>query len=158
MSRKTKTVMLAFALSGCLPGAGPYLTVVAATPTTPGTPTAPAAPKSPQPAKKVVYELPKTGVNKPRPGGGFINVEIIGTRLRVKFFDKLKKPVSPNVDRGLAIFKYASRNPARAPLSVDGAGMSTPAVLRPPHNFVLLLSFFVEGKSEAEETYSFQYP
>jgi hypothetical protein len=158
MSRKSKTVMLAFALSGCLPGAGPYLTVVAATPTAPTTPAAAAATKSPQPAKKVVYELPKTGVNKPRPGGGFINVETSGTRLRVKFFDKLKKPVPPNVERGMAIFKYASRNPARAPLSVDGAGMTTPAVLRPPHNFVLLLSLFAAGKSDAEETYSFQYP
>ena len=149
MSRGTKSVVLAVALSGGLPGTGPYLTVVAA---------APVPSKTPQPAKKVVYELPKTGVNQPRPGGGWINVETSGTRLRVKFFDKLKKPVPPNVEKGLGIFKYASRNPVRTPLSGDGTGMTTPAVLRPPHNFLLILSFFAEGKTEPEESYTLQYP
>lgn len=149
MSRRTKSAMLAVALSGCLPGTSPYLTVVAAAPVTP---------KAPQPAKKVVYELPKTGVNQPRPSGGWINVETSGTRLRVKFFDKLKKPVPPNVEKGLGIFKYASRNPVRAPLSGDGTGMTTPAVLRPPHNFLLILSFFAEGKTEPGESYTLQYP
>ncbi len=148
MSWSAKSIVLAVTLSGCLPATRPYLTVVAAATVPTKAPT----------TKKLSYELPKTGVNKPRPEGGWINVETSGTRLRVKFFDKLKKPVPPNVERGMAIFKYASRNPARAPLSVDGEGMATPAVLRPPHNFVLLLSFFSGDKTEAEETYSFQYP
>lgn len=149
MSRATKSLVLVVALSGCMPATRPYLTVVAA---------APAPTKAPPPAKKIAYELPKTGLNMPRSGGGWINVEATGTRLQVKFFDKLKKPVPPNVERGMAIFKYASRNPARAPLNFEGENMATPAVLRPPHNFLLILSFFAGGKSEPEETYSFKYP
>lgn len=123
----------------------------------PSAPT-PAKTKGTPPAKKPAYELPKTGVNRPRPNGGWINVETSGTRLLVKFYDKQKKPVAPDVQKGLAIFKYASRNPARAPLSKDNTGMATPAVLRPPHNFLLILSFFAGDQSEAAESYTLQYP
>lgn len=108
--------------------------------------------------KEVVYELPKTGVNQQRPDGGWINAEAAGTRLVVKFFDKKKKPEPPTADRGFALFKYAAKNPARAPLNRDGMTLATPAVLRPPHNFLLILSLFVGDSAEPAKSYTFRYP
>lgn len=38
-------------------------------------------------------ELPTTGINLPRPVSGWINVEAVGIRLVVKFFDQDKEPL-----------------------------------------------------------------
>ena len=105
---------------------------------------------------KKVYELPKTGVNHPRGAERWINAEVVGTRLVLKFFDKEKKPVPPDVVRGLAQFKYSSKNPEKAPLTVEGEVMVSPAKLRPPHNFLLLLTLF--SADEQSETHSLRYP
>lgn len=102
-------------------------------------------------------ELPKTGVNLPRSAGGWINAEAVGTRLVVKFFDKGKKPVPPDVERGFARFKYPSKNPAHAVLNVEGNTLATPATVRPPHNFLVILNLFAKG-TEHSEDYSFKYP
>lgn len=110
------------------------------------------------PAKKPVYELPKTGLNQPRPTGGWINTEIVGTRLVLKFFDKEKKPVPPDVERGFARFKYAAKNDKKAVLGREGNTLATPATVRPPHNFLLILSLSAAGAEEAAESYTFKYP
>jgi hypothetical protein len=117
----------------------------------------PAAPVKP-PIKKPVYELPKTGLNRQRPNGGWINAEIVGTQLVIKFFDKLKKPVLPDLERGFARFNYAAKNDKSAVLSRNGNILSTPATVRPPHNFLVILSLFAPGATEAAETYTFKYP
>lgn len=91
-----------------------------------------AAPASKVPVKEKVYELPKTGLNQARPKGGWINVEAIGTRLVVKFFDKEKKPVAPDVARGLVRLKYTSKNSVQAVLVREGNMLATPATIRPP--------------------------
>lgn len=96
---------------------------------------APSASTSKPPASKKVYELPKTGVNQPRPKDGWINVEAVGTRLIVKFYDKEKKPVAPDVTRGFAQFRYSAKNPERAPLHREGETLVSTATVRPPHNF-----------------------
>lgn len=110
------------------------------------------------PAKEKIYELPKTGLNQPRPGGGWINAEVVGTRLVVKFFDKLKKPVEPDVERGFVRFKYAAKNEKKAVLGREGNTLATPATVRPPHNFLIILNLFVAGIEEAAESYTFKYP
>lgn len=121
--------------------------------------TAPAA-KEPAkaPVKKKVYELPRTGLNQPRPAGGWINVEAIGTRLVVKFFDKEKKPAAPDVTRGFAQFRYAAKNPERAPLHREGETLVSTATVRPPHNFLVRLSLFPGEGAEGAESYTFKYP
>ncbi len=121
--------------------------------------TAPAA-KEPAkaPVKKKVYELPKTGLNQPRPGGGWINVEAVGTRLVVKFFDKEKKPAAPDVQRGFAQFRYAAKNSARAPLHREGEALVSTATVRPPHNFIVLLSLFTGESVGPSESHNFKYP
>jgi len=115
----------------------------------------------PKPAaapKKMEYELPKTGVNIARKDGGWLNVEGSGTRFVVKFFDKEKKPAPPDVERGLARFNYAAKNDERAPLHRDGEMLVTPATVRPPHNFQIILSLFTGEIGETAEVYTFQYP
>ena len=113
---------------------------------------------SKQPVKKKIYELPKTGLNQPRPSDGWINVEAVGTRLVIKFFDKEKKPVAPDVERGTARFKYAAKNPAHAVLNRDGLTLVTPATVRPPHNYLVILTFFKAGATEATESHTLKYP
>ena len=110
------------------------------------------------PVKKKVYELPKTGLNQPRPRGGWINVEAVGTRLIVKFYDKEKKPVAPDVTRGFAQFRYSAKNPERAPLHVEGETLASTATVRPPHNFIVLLSLFAGESAGPVESHNFKYP
>lgn len=113
--------------------------------------------KSKHTKEEPVYELPKTGKNIRR-SDGWLNVEAVDTRFVVKFFDKEMKPVPPDVERGFALFRYPAKGPARAPLSNDGTTLATPAVLRPPHNFLAILNLFVAGKADPAETYTFKYP
>jgi len=110
------------------------------------------------PVKEKVYELPKTGLNQARPKDGWINVEAVGTRLVVKFFDKEKKPVAPDVQRGLVRLKYASKNPAQAVLARAGDTLATPATIRPPHNYLVILSLFAGDDAETSENHTFKYP
>ena len=109
------------------------------------------------PGKKKEYELPKTGKNIERQKGGWLNLEGSGTRFVVKFFDEKKKPVPPDVERGLARFNYAGKNDTRAPLSRDGETLVTPATIKPPHNFLIILSLF-PGEAEPAEVYTIKYP
>ena len=109
------------------------------------------------PGKKKEYELPKTGKNIERQKGGWLNIEGTSTRFVVKFFDEKKKPVPPDVERGFARFNYAGKNDTRAPLNREGETLVTPATVRLPHNFLIILSLF-PGEAEAVETYTFKYP
>lgn len=108
--------------------------------------------------KKEEHELPTTGVNIARKDGGWLNIEGSGTRFVVKFFDKEKKPAPPDVERGLARFNYAAKNDERAPLHRDGDTLVTPATVRPPHNFQVILSLFAGEIGEPSEVYTFKYP
>lgn len=108
--------------------------------------------------KKKVFELPKTGQNLARAKGGWVNVEIVDIRLVVKFYDQEKKPALPDVVRGFARFKYAAKNSKTAVLSRDGNMLATPATVRPPHNFLVVLSLFTAESEEPAESYTFKYP
>ncbi len=108
--------------------------------------------------KKEVYELPKSGVSIARTEGGWLNVEGNGTQIVVRFFDKDKKPIAPDVERGLARFNYAAKNDTRAPLHREGNTLVTPATVRPPHNFQIILSLFKGEAGESAEVYTFKYP
>ena len=134
-------------------------TAIAAEKSTPASKPKPTpASTSKSPAKKKVYELPKTGVSQPRPKGGWINVEAVGTRLIVKFYDKEKKPVAPDVVRGFAQFRFPAKNPERAPLNLEGETLASTATVRPPHNFLVMLSLFDRENAGPAESYNFKYP
>lgn len=117
-----------------------------------------AVPKPTAAPQKLEYELPKTGVNIARTAGGWLNADVSGTRFVVKFFDKEKKPAPPDVERGFARFNYAAKNDERAPLHREGDTLVTPATVRPPHNFQVILSLFTGEIGESSEVYTFRYP
>lgn len=127
------------------------LTIIAANPALKATPET-------KTQKAQVYELPKSGKNIQRGSMGWINVEASGPRLVVKFFDAKKKPAPPDVERGFARFQFASKNPERAPLHLEGETLVSTATVRPPHNFLVILSLFRSGESESAESYTFKYP
>lgn len=111
-----------------------------------------------------IYELPKTGRNLERQGGGWINVEASGAQLVVKFFDVEKKPVDPDVDRATARCRYATKSDiTRTVLSREGDALKSPGNVRPPHNFLVTLTL-LRGDDTAEEPggvveiFNFKYP
>lgn len=108
--------------------------------------------------KEQVYELPKSGKNLQRGSAGWINVEASGTRLVVKFFVAKKKPATPDVERGFARFQFAAKNSVRAVLHREGDTLVSTATVRPPHNFLVILSLFRSGEAESAESYTFKYP
>ncbi len=116
------------------------------------------APSPTPPVKKKVYELPKTGVNQPRPAGGWINAEIVGIQLVIKFYDKEKKPVPPDLERGFVRFNHAAKNDMKAVLKLHGNTLVTPATVRPPYNFQVILNLVAAGAKEPSESYTFKYP
>jgi hypothetical protein len=117
-----------------------------------------ATPPSKAVPEKKVYELPKSGQNISRQKGGWINAEAVGTRLVLKFFDSEKKPVAPDVEKGLVQFRYPNKNPDRAPLYREGDSLVTPATVRPPHNFLVILTLSAAEAAEPGESYTFKYP
>lgn len=116
------------------------------------------AKKSKPPAEKKEFELPKSGKNIERQQGGWINFDGQGSRLVLKFFDKDKKPVAPDMETGLVQLRYSSKNPARAPLYREGDLLVTPGTVRPPHNFGVILGLSKADRSEPQESYTFRYP
>ncbi|MDD2765485.1 MAG: hypothetical protein PHE83_16105 [Opitutaceae bacterium] len=108
---------------------------------------------------KPASELPDTGKNVPRAGGGRLNVEAVNTRLVIKFFDADKKPVPPDADRGVVRFRYTSKRDEYAVLNREDDTLVTSArKVRPSHNFLVLLSLFAGEGVDATEFYTFKYP
>lgn len=114
--------------------------------------------KADRSVKTKADELPKSGVNIARKKGGWVNVEGSGARVVVKFFDAEKKPVPPDVERGLARFNYTAKNDVRAPLHREGDTLVTPGIVRAPHVFRVILTLLASGATDAEETLTFKYP
>lgn len=106
-------------------------------------------------------ELPKTGVNLARPAGGWLNVEVVGNRFVLSFFDAEKKPVPADRPGGVVRYVYTAReNKPPAPLapSEDGLKLVTPARIRPPHVFRVYIVLRGERPEDADESYNFRYP
>jgi len=101
--------------------------------------------------------LPTTGINLPRPVDGWINVEAVSIRLVIKFFDQDKEPTPPDASSGFIRLRYPGKGPERAVLHIEGDTLTTPATVRPPHNFFVILNLFFEGADEPE-THTFKYP
>jgi hypothetical protein len=108
--------------------------------------------------KKEEYKLPETGKNIERSNGGWINAEATGTRMTLKFFDKEFKPVPPDKEKGYVQFRYPTKNAVRATLYLEGQTLVTPATLRPPHNYLAIITLTATEDAEVGETYTFKYP
>ena len=102
--------------------------------------------------------LPASGVNLARAGGGWINVVVENSQLRVSFFDEEKQPAPLAFSRAAARIAYTSRDDVRVVLNPEELTLVSPRVVRPPHVFRVYLSLFADGTAEPTERYSFSYP
>lgn len=107
-----------------------------------------------------LYELPETGVNLERQNGGWINVQTSEAKMVVRFFDAEKKPISPDVMRATARFRYATKSDiARTVLNREGDALVSPNNVRPPHNFFVTLTLLHGGDgSAATEVFNLKFP
>lgn len=96
----------------------------------------------------------------PRPGGGWIQLNMEGVSLVVRFYDEKARPVPPDVDRGVARFVFRDRKEERRVLVTITGGdeLSHGRPIRPPHIFKLFLSFYRGDSSDAVESYTADFP
>ncbi|MDO8544819.1 MAG: hypothetical protein Q7S40_30615 [Opitutaceae bacterium] len=119
--------------------------------------------KSKSSAEKKVFELPKEGKNLSRDKGGWLNVNTSGSQMIVKFFDREKKPVPPDVPRAAVRLRYATKSDInRTVLNRKDEALVSPGNVRPPHNFLVTLTLLrgddTSDDAEAAEIYNFKFP
>lgn len=113
----------------------------------------PGKPAGPKP------ELPKTGINLARDGGGWINVVVIDLSFVVSFFNDLQMPVAADVQHGLVRYDHAAKGEDQTPLnpSADGKTLVSPGNVEHPLIFRVHMALFDEGPDDLAETYAFSY-
>ncbi|ACB74989.1 hypothetical protein [Opitutus terrae] len=116
-----------------------------------------AAPAGKPAADKTAEEPQIAGVEIPRPNGAFLGLEIVRNNFVLSFYDANKEKVAPDVARATMRWpvKYQPTD-ERTVLNPggDGTSLTSPKVVRPPHNFRVFIALFVEGNDSAVETYS----
>lgn len=118
-------------------------------------------------AAKVVKPTPSDeaegkidGLVIPRAKGGFLGLKIVRSNFVLSFYDAKKKPVEVDVTRAAIRWpvKYQPQdehtvlNP-----SSDKRALVSARTVRPPYNFKVYLSLFVEGNDHAVESYTLDY-
>lgn len=111
-----------------------------------------------KPAADQKAEEPQiSGVEIPRPNGAFLGLEIVNNNFVLTFYNAKKEKVAPDVTRATMRWpvKYQPTD-ERTVLNPggDGTSLTSPKVVRPPHNFRVFIALFVEGTDSAVETYS----
>jgi hypothetical protein len=113
----------------------------------------PAAVAGPQAEASVVHVK---GIEIERPNGNFLGLEIVGSNFVLSFYDADRKKIAPDVVRGTLRWpvKYqpASERTVLNPGS-DGTSLTSLTPVRPPHQFKVFMSLFVEGSETAVESY-----
>ncbi len=81
------------------------------------------------------------GIEQPRSGGGFLGLDIEGTAFVLRFYDDEKKEIAPDAVRALARWNPPRKaGQERTVLVASGGALRSPAVVRPPHAFVVYLT------------------
>jgi cytochrome c1 len=119
-----------------------------------------AAGKSAPAAEKKPEEVPKiAGLTIPRPNGTFLGLQVVNGNFVLTFYDKEKKKTK--VDAARATLRWPVKyQPAdeRTVLNPGAASTLTSAKgVRPPWNFKVYLSLFVDGSETATESYVVDY-
>ena len=91
------------------------------------------SPEAPGPAKGT-YELPATGRNIARKGGGWINGTISNFWLVLSFYDADKKPIAPDVKHGVVQFRKPGTD-IRTSLYRKGDTLVSTDKVTPPYVF-----------------------
>jgi hypothetical protein len=120
---------------------------------------APDSKKAP-PAKKKEEPPPKIeGLTINRPNGGFLGLQVLNNNFVLTFYNEKKKKVAPDVALGTVRWpvKYQPA-PERTVLNPDGGFALTSGYgVRPPLQFKVFISLFVEGNDQAVESYVVDY-
>lgn len=116
--------------------------------------------KTPAAAEKKQEEVPKIdGQTIPRPNGTFLGLQVVNGNFVLTFYDKEKKKTK--VDAARATLRWPVRyqpTDERTVLNPGAASTLTSAKgVRPPLNFKVYLSLFVEGSETATESYVVDY-
>jgi hypothetical protein len=123
-------------------------------------PGAPPAKTTAPAAEKKQEEVPKIdGLTIPRPNGSFLGLQVVNGNFVLTFYDKDKKKAK--VDAARATLRWPVRyqpTDERTVLNPGAASTLTSAKgVRPPLNFKVFLSLFVEGSETATESYVVDY-
>lgn len=118
------------------------------------TPKAPAkaAPKKEEPMGKI------EGIEIKR-GSGYLGIALVAGSFKLSFYDAKKKPVDADVPRAALRWPVAYRElDERTVLnrSGDGKSLTSPKVVKPPHNFKLFITL-LPGEGTPEESGSETY-
>ncbi|WP_221030689.1 hypothetical protein [Actomonas aquatica] len=96
-----------------------------------------------------------TGIEASRSNGGFLGLNIEGNALVLRFYDEEKTEIKPDAARATARWSNPQKaGQQRAVLAPSGNVLRTPAVVRPPHVFIVYLSLFT-ADGEVIESHAF---
>ena len=120
-----------------------------------------ATPKAPGKSSPPAVETPKIkGLEIARPQGTYLGLELVNNTFVLSFYDAEKKKTAPDVARATLRWpvKYQPTD-ERLVLNpgADGTSLSSPRIIRPPHNFRLSIMLFVEGNDDPVEAYNVSY-
>ena len=151
--------------------AAPVITDETVTPPAPKTPApkkddakakakAAAAKKAPATAKKA-DEPPATvdGLAITRAKGGFLGLQVVNNNFVLTFYNAKKAKVAPDVARATVRWPVNYQpGPERTVLNPGGAfSLTSSKVVKPPRNFKVFISVFLEGSEEAVESLTADY-
>ncbi len=99
------------------------------------------------------------GTVLPRSNGTFLGFEVLAGKVTVSFYDKKKKPMAPDVARGLARWKDP-RGPGviRTPMNASGTALVAVANALPPFNYSIDIQFLQGDGEDAQIVESYTVP
>ncbi len=124
---------------------------------------APAAASTKAPAKGVADKAAKAeeappkieGMEIARGAKGFLGLQVTGGNFKLSFYDGKKKPMAPDVVR--ATLRWSPKYQPGPEFYVlgpgDGKSLTVAKNVRPPYQFKLFVSMFVEGVEEPTESF-----
>jgi hypothetical protein len=117
-------------------------------------------PKTSMAAKEPEAMPTISGIEIQRPNGAFLGLQIVGSNFVLTFYDSNKKKMAADVMRATLRWpvKYQPNN-ERTVLNPGGdpSSLTSPMPVRPPHNFKVFMSLFVEGHDDPVESYVVDY-
>lgn len=120
----------------------------------------PAVPAGAAPTEAAAPEPKLDGVVVERTDGTFMTLTMDGPLLVLKFFNKKKQPVTPDVTTGFVRFIFAGRRPEHRALALssDGKSLIQVRTFHPPYVFKAFISLAHSADDPNPETYTVDYP
>lgn len=95
------------------------------------------------------------GMEIARGAKGFLGLQVVEGNFKLSFYDAKKKAVAPDVIR--AVLRWSPKYQKAPEIFVlgpgDGKSLTVAKTVRPPYNFKLFVSMFVEGTEDPVESF-----